>query len=208
MIKKLEKVIIFLSSMHKILSKEIDLYINLKRTTVSSKYDLDKELLSTEFINYIRAYIDEITIMLYAEKNTVLFLRENRLRNRVKQEDSIISKLEYYLNKNEGGNVPINKCLNDLIGFRMILSLWEFEDDILQLLNMLKQNLGIVYYKREDNDYKAIHVYFKSNNNCYFPWELQLWDINDYKKNELSHKNHKQKRVYARFSNEYDERGV
>mgnify|MGYP003378714322 FL=1 len=41
---------------------------------------------------------------------------------RIKTVNSIQYKIENYTKKHECGKIPINKCLNDLLGFRIICS--------------------------------------------------------------------------------------
>ncbi|MGO8609138.1 hypothetical protein ACC848_39940, partial [Rhizobium johnstonii] len=44
------------------------------------------------------------------------------IRYRIKQAESISEKLLYYMTDvHEFGKVPLNKCLNDLLGFRILV---------------------------------------------------------------------------------------
>ena len=79
------------------------------------------------------------------------------------------------LHKN--GKIPINKCLNDFLGFRIFVDDLESIYDSLQKSSIKNQKIRM--YLREDGDYKGIHLYFKNGKNVYFPWELQIWDIKD-----------------------------
>lgn len=44
------------------------------------------------------------------------------INTRVKTHNSIEYKIENYRSNHEDGKIPINKCLNDLYGIRIILS--------------------------------------------------------------------------------------
>lgn len=164
---------------------------NLKKRTVKSILtEFDKQFLideafiamCQEYKNILHQHLAEI------EANT-------NIRCRIKSDDSIESKLVHYVKrKNEDGNVPLNKCLNDFLGFRLIVS------DMLDVYKNLIHDEKIIQiakiYLRQDADYRAIHLYFKNSNNKFFPWELQVWDKLDEEKNELSHRHHKEKRKY------------
>ena len=54
------------------------------------------------------------------------------------------------------------------------------------------------WYKKDKDGYKAIHVYFKNQNNVYFPWELQIWDEKDKKQNIQAHRSQKRKFILNR----------
>ena len=58
-------------------------------------------------------------------------------------------------------------------------------------------------YMRNEDDYVGLHIYFKNGNNKFFPWELQIWSVNNLKSNEISHKNHKEKRKYISIPKDY-----
>ena len=101
----------------------------------------------------------------------------------------------------ENGKIPINKCLNDFLGFRIFVDDLESIYDSLQKSILKTQKIKI--YLREDDKYRAIHIYFKNGRNVYFPWELQIWDIKDSISNEISHREHKQKRKYISLPQTY-----
>ncbi|GEK34859.1 hypothetical protein KSI01_23920 [Kurthia sibirica] len=63
------------------------------------------------------------------------------MENRVKEPDSRISKILKYNNENaEQGQVNINKCLNDLLGFELLLREWNI---MILLIKVSMTNLGI-----------------------------------------------------------------
>lgn len=124
------------------------------------------------------------------------------LRYRIKQGESISEKLLYYMtDAHQNGEVPLNKCLNDFLGFRILVPNL---DAIYNCLNLDEDlNKVVKLYLRKDGQYKGAHIYFKNGNNKFFPWELQLWDIDQAETNELSHKEHKQKRKYISLPQNY-----
>ncbi len=127
------------------------------------------------------------------------------IRYRIKQAESINEKLLYYMGSNSiNGKSPINKCLNDFLGFRILT-----DDNLENLLYVLKgkqDKLNISRsYIRTEGEYRGLHLYFKNGNNKYFPWELQIWHQNHLTINEKSHKEHKQKRKYISVPQEYFE---
>ncbi|MDT2859202.1 hypothetical protein P7H71_04695 [Lactococcus lactis] len=124
------------------------------------------------------------------------------IRYRIKQSESINEKLLYYMSEAHlFGKVPLNKCLNDFLGFRILV------DDLDVIYNSLETNDDlktiVKMYLREDGEYKGLHIYFKNGNNRFFPWELQIWDINQSVQNESSHQKHKQKRKYILLPQNY-----
>lgn len=60
-------------------------------------------------------------------------------------------------------------------------------------------------YLRKNGGYVGLHLYFKNKNNRFFPWELQVWSIDQAELNEQSHKEHKQKRHYILIPQHYYE---
>ncbi|MEK4381158.1 hypothetical protein ACTHHL_00440 [Aeribacillus composti] len=124
-------------------------------------------------------------------------------RLRVKQNESIVNKLKYYrVGKEEKGLYPLNKCLNDLLGFRIIID--DFDHDCVYfdaLCESIKTEYKIRKINSSKNNYKATHIYFYGESNTYFPWELQIWNSNDETQNEHSHRIHKQE--YTKWANIY-----
>ena len=110
---------------------------------------------------------------------------------RVKTQNSIEYKIQQYNTGQHGrGKVPIIKCLNDLLGVRIILESPATYDEIDRFMTDCygKRYRCINSSKQE---YKAAHIYFKENNFT-FPWELQVWNRSDADKNFASHKKYKQ----------------
>jgi len=123
---------------------------------------------------------------------------------RVKQFNSIIYKLATYFNKQingSPGSMAINKCLNDILGLRIITKT-NFDFNIVK--NFISENFPT--FKCIDSSkekYKAIHIYIKKNNMFYL-WEVQLWYINDQKQNDESHNKHKQ--AYTKWEKMFKEK--
>ena len=91
---------------------------------------------------------------------------------RVKAQNSIEFKIQNYkTERHELGKVPINKCVNDLFGVRIILEIPLTFD---QIHAFIDDSFGGKYkcIDSSKGDYKAVHLYFQADNQS-FPWELQ-----------------------------------
>lgn len=151
-----------------------------------------------EFLQYILYYLDflsdyityELLIKLVEEEIDYDHIRE-------KNKESIVSKLFHYRYfKQEKGSSATNKCLNDLMGFRIYIDHIEdydvFSDEMKSLIGTKDENGNrLKTYNASKNDYKALHIYFNGLDNKYFPWELQVWDKKCADTNLKSHKEHK-----------------
>lgn len=124
---------------------------------------------------------------------------------RVKAPNSIEYKIQNYKGpKHENGEIPINKCLNDLFGVRIILN------SQLTFQSIREFVLGKFPYvdrciDSSKGEYKATHIYFKLDNYS-FPWELQVWNRHDENSNLISHKKYKQE--YTLWEKENKEGGI
>ncbi len=178
--------------------------INLKRVTVYKV--MDGNSYDDVFISLLDAYIEElVTAQILYVFQTDHPLIETRFRG--KNRESTLNKLYHYRFSKEDSNIPIQKTLNDLLGFRILLAK---DVDYDQLLEEIEQTSLLEVkifraYVRRDKDYNAIHLYLKSNNNQFFPWELQIWMKSDEKSNEESHRAHKEKRKYINWTEIYKE---
>lgn len=130
------------------------------------------------------------------------------LRLRVKQPESILNKVMFYrMGKEHSGAYPINKCLNDLLGFRISIEKFDHNCSIFYTFfeNIRKHyeenNIKIKINNSSKGEYKATHIYFYGDNNKYFPWEMQIWNPADAKINDKSHTLHKQD--YLEWTNIY-----
>lgn len=120
---------------------------------------------------------------------------------RVKTMDSILDKIRRY---NQSpcllGNTPVNKCLNDVFGIRMIAQCTVMADDIIGYVNDRHPGLKVLDSSKTEDDetvYVATHIYFRESNQRY-PWELQIWSV---ERSELNYKSHRErKETYVRWS--------
>lgn len=177
-----------------------DIYVN---NDDDNNNDLEFEL-DFQFIIYMNKYCDLLNEVYFNPLYDFLDPDDNfKLTSRIKHPDSRISKiLHYRLNKNEKGKVSLNKCLNDLMGFRIFTDDFEHND---AMVNKLKQMLAKCHVKVHNSckgNYKATHVYFYNGNNIYFPWELQIWNTEDVSNNLNSHAIHKQ--AYTKWPSIYE----
>lgn len=118
------------------------------------------------------------------------------IRYRVKRYATVSQKLEAKsLLEKSDGSYKIGKVINDLMGFRIILPNINENKNKIELILMFYKDKGTIsrYYYREDKSYRAFHCYFKESNKT-FPWELQIWDIQDEMKNIYSHSEHEMQR--------------
>lgn len=162
---------------------------------LKSVNDIQLEVLKNQYIDNILKYKGFLNYY-FLESQTVDFesvFKDLNLSSRVKFTNSIINKLYYYGNqKKEKGKVSLNKCLNDLMGYRIIINQdIDFEDLFYELNDKYQGEKNIRIIKSFRGDYKAIHLYFKLSNQFY-SWELQIW-LKKYERSNLeSHKIHKQ----------------
>ncbi len=165
---------------------------NMKKITVNKVY-------------YNREYL--LKILVYREfliSNKVDKYIKNLSENieaRIKTKNSIYYKLEIYTKTHENGNIPLNKCLNDIFGIRIIINDKVTEEDIINLIKNKYPKLKCINSNKLD--YKAIHVYFGKGNNKLYEWELQIWLNKDKDNNYKSHGVYKQD--YIKWENERSE---
>lgn len=98
---------------------------------------------------------------------------------------------KYYLDEKHGyGEVPINKCINDILGFRIIFNK---SIDLIKIIEYINSNYSnLICINSSKNGYIATHVYFIKDNNFQFRWELQLWNMEDVENNKECHEKYKQ----------------
>lgn len=161
------------------------------------RYNLKKKQVK-DIINDIELYYEILSYRNLLSSNMPRLIRaltakeqlENiRVSSRVKVQNSVESKVIRYLGRREKGNIPINKCINDLFGIRVIVPTeYTCQEIATNLKLQLTDNKVINSTKMA---YKAVHVYF-SHGNQYFPWEFQIWKASDEENNYISHKEYKQ----------------
>lgn len=173
--------------------------LNMKKIQVADVY-IDKEKLNYIF-NY-RNFINDKFPYIFSELQQIGFL--SNVTSRVKALNSIQYKIENYKLNHEDGKIPLKKCLNDLLGFRIVLlndidynSVKSYIKDIFPSLKCIKST------KKE---YDAVHIYFGNENNKKFQWELQLWNKSKEKTNLKSHAEYKQN--YTKWESRNNKGGV
>lgn len=203
-----------INTLHKNQSTEwfdgVENVYNLKRKLIRDIF-LDREdsdqqeakSISTDFLKYLNSYCENLNKILSAPEYDFL-APELLTSTRIKDPDSRVAKLMHYMNsKSEQGKVGINKCLNDLLGFRVWLNDFEHGAFSCSILKEDLKSLGInvrVHDSCKEN-YLATHIYFSNENNKFFPWELQIWNYKDHESNISSHSDHKQ--GYTKWVKEY-----
>lgn len=185
-----------ISQMHKrfseawISSQKSSNVYNLKRKQI--RHVCDTKGVELEFIKYINDYCD-LLIEVQLDDAYDTLSEHIEITSRIKNPDSRMSKILHYRhNKQELGAVNINKCLNDLLGFRIWMDDFEHSDEMVCKLNNLLEKYDVKVHNSSKNNYKATHIYFSSGDNKYFPWELQIWNRADHYTNDESHAEHKQ----------------
>lgn len=181
--------------------------INLKKRTISHFINSNK--INEDFIEYINVYHAKMNLIIAYSSFDADYVNWDA-RMRVKQKESIQNKLIHYYMTNEDGNIPIQKCLNDLLGYRLIIDNFDPNNsDFKKLIEKLKNELSLMKcYTRDKDGYKATHIYFKNGENIFFPWELQIWATEDAESNEISHSEHKSKREYINWPKVYKEANI
>lgn len=170
------------------LQKSFPSRINYSKKQVN--HLMDSSELKKIFLDYIENYYQELKIFIQSE----LYKLDLNLDFRIKERESLDDKLyRYYLGK-EKGQIPLQKCVNDIFGMRIITPVNLIESkEFAKICKELKDRKIIYfYYTRHDNKYNGIHLYFKGKSNNYLPWELQLWYTEHETDNRKSHSEHKQ----------------
>lgn len=177
--------------------------INFKRKKLYEVFMFDTisetkySFFDNEFIGDIEKYLTFLNEQMIISPPFDYRFKELNISSRVKAFNSVLYKVIYYCaEKKERGHVPIKKCINDLLGYRVILNDEIEYDDIVKLLDKIikdtkSDRISYIKANRANNDYNAIHVYFQYDNFSY-RWELQIWLKRFEHKNIESHKLHKQ----------------
>jgi len=205
MFEEVVRLINYIGELHKSFSEYFfsgHVSFNLKRTEIEdiigdSTYD-------ENFILLLDDYIEELSLFLifnvFASKSQDV---ETRMRNKVRE--SVLNKIFYYRSGDDKGKIAVQKSLNDLLGFRIVLNTRKSYEELFEEIRQSDDVCVSLFrpYIRKDEEYSAIHIYFKSDDNRYFPWELQIWKQSDAVSNENSHRNHKEKRKYINWTEIY-----
>lgn len=186
--KELKKLINMITEQYEIINSEWlnnHKKINMRKLRVSNIYN------NQDFLSYVHEYREFVDskIDLLTDKIVVSGF-ENKTYTRIKTSNSVEYKLYNYMKNHENGKIPVNKCLNDLFGIRMIFNKNVTYDEINEFIKNNFSKLKCI--KSIKKDYNAIHIYFGNDNNYYFEWELQIWDVLHEESNLVSHNKYKQ----------------
>lgn len=173
--------------------------VNLKRTLVS---DIESEgRVYQNIMDYTQLLKNQSTFILM-ELSAVCSCQ---VTARIKTKNSIEYKIQRYKTEShEFGKIPVNKCINDLFGIRIVLK----EPAGYHAIQAFVEKAYGGAYKCIDSskgEYKATHIYFRRDNQS-FPWELQIWNEIDVEENFRSHKQYKQE--YTVWEKESKEGGL
>lgn len=145
--------------------------INLKKKSISSVFSKDEGLHTPEptFLTLIQQYLNVLNQRILHMEYDYDY-RHWDLRNRVKHRDSIINKLfDYRYVRQELGGVPLNKCMNDLLGFRIKIDGFDHtSEEVNEFLEELRQSeYKIVCNNSSKGEYSGTHIYLCGNNNFF-----------------------------------------
>ena len=179
-------------------TKQLVSEINRLHRDFSSDYfetgKIDKINLSRTIGHTPASHIYQYRLTLHESINDYLMTADIDIRYfyRVKTRESIDDKIERFSSRED--QYPVNNWLNDIFGVRIILSADEIAS-VMDLLDDWQETLGLKnWYLRHKEGYRGLHIYFKNKNNFYFPWELQIWDVQDVHSNIKNHE--KFKRIF------------
>lgn len=200
MLEELEQIVKFIIEEHKKSNEKwrnSEYYFKLNLNKIEVKDIPNSEYLEN-ILNY-REFININNVDLMEELKDKFTVGNTKILNRVKLKNSVEDKIaQYNTERHENGNIPVNKCLNDLFGVRAI---YDSDVNFDEIHNFIKEKFPNNQIRcvdrniKNDNGiltYKAVHLYVKEDN-FNFQWELQIWD----RKNELmnfnSHEEYKQR---------------
>ena len=176
-------------------AKEQDIQIFNQKAMRVSKID-DNGLIDT-VIEYDRYLTNLEELRIFSEFDCPGFI----VNTRIKAQNSILDKLDDYCTYSDHkGEVPVNKCFNDLFGIRIITDCQDLTyDDIEQCvrpydcLSIEDKSFSKGVSKA---NYIAVHIYFKGKGpneerNKKFRWELQIWTKQQEANNQKLHLKHR-----------------
>ncbi len=174
--------------------------INQKKKLVKDIYN-DNSILNTIF-NY-RAFLSKNYFTLEDAFHKLNLT--NTVSSRVKTKNSLEDKIANYMSeKHENGFIPMNKCINDICGIRIV-----FKDNIIykDIKHFIETrfNEKLKCIDSSNLNYVATHIYFKCGNES-FQWELQIWDKAHEETNIILHEQYKQD--YIKWEKEKSKGGI
>ena len=160
--------------------------LKLKKILVRDIYETPIMLAALDYRRFLNneKLVFELSLNNWNENNS-------KVNTRVKEQNSIIFKIDNYSSRieHEYGKTPVQKCLNDLYGLRIILDKVCTHDEIRSYISKKYPKLKCIDGSKQN--YIATHVYFKKNNHSFW-WELQIWLKNNERDNIASHRKYKQ----------------
>lgn len=155
-------------------------------------------------MNYIYSYMEFLNNMNDLQFEMQRLNLTCKVTSRVKQNNSIQDKFKRYMtDRHQQGEVPLKKCINDIMGFRIVLNEYYSHEKVIDFLSNNVKNIRVV--SADKDEYVAVHAYFLTGDNKNFQWELQIWNNKDEKKNLLSHSKYKQD--YITWETKVEEEG-
>lgn len=138
--------------------------------------------------------------LIYINNNMQKLNLSSEVTSRLKLRNSIEYKMNNYMSaKHQFGEIPLNKCFNDIFGMRIILKENANYETIKNFMKQYYSNQKIKFYDASKQDYVATHLYFYKENYD-FRWELQIWDKQHEISNKISHEAYKQE--YTKWEKE------
>jgi hypothetical protein len=152
---------------------------------------IDKVNLSKTINHVPLPHIYKYRLILHESINDYLMSADIEMKYfyRVKTSESIDDKIKRFSSRDD--KYPVNNWLNDIFGARIVLNINEITS-IMDLLDRWQDELNLKnWYFRDKEGYRGLHIYFKNRSNFYFPWELQIWDLEDVQNNIQNHEKFK-----------------
>lgn len=143
-----------------------------------------KELLSSRSSSFVSLESDDSAIAVFGGVSAGA---------RIKNINSIFSKVYQYKMKKEKGEVPFNKCINDIFGLRVkvpFLKIKTVYDLLVKLKTENAWGYRITDASKKKEKYRGVHMYI-SNGNFSLPWEIQFWLKRHDSRNRKSHSKYK-----------------
>ena len=190
---------------------EIDNSLVINGVAVNMKKELVRRISLDNDVDFYFGFFSAVDKYRTVLKESVIpkigdiIANEERLyiENRIKNVNSLSSKLYQYIQvKDEKGDVPINKCVNDIYGLRVEIPIRSISK-IKKMIERIKarENLICKIIDSSKNGYRAVHLYlFKDNRSL--RWEIQFWPLKFDAKNRDSHARHKQ--FYTKWESSFD----
>lgn len=161
-----------------------------------NKYQIRDVIYDPAFLAYLDDFHNYLTtrLQLTIPIMELAQIASCKVEVRVKLKASIEDKIDRYNRGTLQGKMKVNKCLNDLAGFRIILNPQITRTQAATDFNAacsIKYGSNLKVTDASKNGYVATHIYLKADN-LSFPCEVQLWDENDEDENIRMHSLYKE----------------